>query len=154
MWNWQTREFPKNFFGNSKKSVRTFKLRIEPYFLSHAERGESLQNQDFVGGMQNRRRFAPTIFLVQKPFSKNCGEGEIRTHGALADTPVFKTGAIDHSATSPLWKRYLKPLYLIFPALSIYATMRAMSKNLFLSAIVATMHSVLVASNVYALSGD
>src|SRR3989344_4737652 len=23
--------------------------------------------------MQNRRRFAPTIFLVQKPFSKNCG---------------------------------------------------------------------------------
>src|SRR3989344_909921 len=40
---------------------------------SHAKRGESLQNQDFVGGMQNRRRFAPTIFLVQKPFSKNCG---------------------------------------------------------------------------------
>src|SRR3989338_9558863 len=40
---------------------------------SHAERGESLQNQDFVGGMQNRRRFAPTIFLVLKPFSKNCG---------------------------------------------------------------------------------
>src|SRR3990167_2369199 len=73
MWNWQTREFPKNFFGNSKKSVRTFKLRIEPYFLSHVERGESLQSQDFVGGMQNRRRFAPTIFLVQKPFSKNCG---------------------------------------------------------------------------------
>src|SRR3989338_11142137 len=40
---------------------------------SHAERGESFQNQDFVGGMQNRRRFAPTIFLVLKPFSKNCG---------------------------------------------------------------------------------
>src|SRR3989338_2415630 len=83
MWNWQTREFPKNFFGNSKKSVRTFKLRIEPYFLSQAERGESLRNQDFVGGMQNRRHFAPTIFLVQKPFSKNCGGGEIRTLDAL-----------------------------------------------------------------------
>src|SRR3989338_9537206 len=110
--------------------------------------------RDFVGGMQNRRRFAPTIFLVQKPFSKNCGEGEIRTHDALADTPVFKTGAIDHSATSPLRKRYLKPLYLIFSALSIYATMRAMSKNSFFNAIVATMHSVLVASNVYALHGD
>src|SRR3989344_7278012 len=40
---------------------------------SHVERGESLQNQDFVGGMQNRRRFAPTIFLVQKLFSKICG---------------------------------------------------------------------------------
>jgi len=33
--------------------------------LSHAERGESLQNQDFVGGMQNSRRFAPTIFLAE-----------------------------------------------------------------------------------------
>ena len=30
-----------------------------------------------------------------------CGRGEIRTHGALADTPVFKTGAIVHSATLP-----------------------------------------------------
>ena len=40
---------------------------------SHAERGESLQNQDFVGGIQNRRRFAPTIFLVPNPFLKNCG---------------------------------------------------------------------------------
>jgi len=40
---------------------------------SHAERGESFQNQDFVGGMQNGRRFAPTIFLVLKPFLKNCG---------------------------------------------------------------------------------
>ena len=26
-----------------------------------------------MGGMQNRRRFAPTIFLVLKPFSKLCG---------------------------------------------------------------------------------
>src|SRR3989344_1490888 len=86
MWNWQTREFPKNFFGNSKKSVRTFKLRIDPYFLSHAERGESEENQDFVGGIQNRRRFAPTIFLVQKPFSKNCGGGEIRTPDTLRYT--------------------------------------------------------------------
>jgi hypothetical protein len=30
-----------------------------------------------------------------------CGEGGIRTHGTLAGTPVFKTGAINHSATSP-----------------------------------------------------
>ena len=34
----------------------------------------------------------------------NGGEGGIRTHGGLAPTPVFETGAIDHSATSPcLW---------------------------------------------------
>src|SRR3989344_1155314 len=101
MWNWQTREFPKNFFGNSKKSVRTFKLRIEPYFLSHAERGESLQNQDFVGGMQNRRRFAPTIFLVLKPFSKNCGGGEIRTLETLSSLPPFQGGGINHYPTPP-----------------------------------------------------
>jgi hypothetical protein len=30
------------------------------------------------------------------------GEGEIRTHEALANPPVFKTGAINRSATSPL----------------------------------------------------
>ena len=29
------------------------------------------------------------------------GEGGIRTHGTLARTPVFKTGAFNHSATSP-----------------------------------------------------
>ena len=32
----------------------------------------------------------------------NGGEGGIRTHGTLARSPVFKTGAFDHSATSPL----------------------------------------------------
>ena len=29
------------------------------------------------------------------------GEGGIRTHGGRKPTPVFETGAIDHSATSP-----------------------------------------------------
>ena len=29
------------------------------------------------------------------------GEGGIRTHGGLAPTPVFKTGAFNRSATSP-----------------------------------------------------
>src|SRR3989344_7594408 len=40
---------------------------------SHAERGESLQNQDFVGGMQKRRRFAAPPLGFRKPISKNCG---------------------------------------------------------------------------------
>ena len=31
----------------------------------------------------------------------NGGEGGIRTPGTLSGTPVFKTGAINHSATSP-----------------------------------------------------
>lgn len=30
------------------------------------------------------------------------GRGEIRTHGTLAGTPVFKTGALNHSATLPV----------------------------------------------------
>jgi hypothetical protein len=30
------------------------------------------------------------------------GEGEIRTHGDIAITPVFKTGAFNRSATSPI----------------------------------------------------
>jgi hypothetical protein len=30
------------------------------------------------------------------------GRGGIRTHGALAGTPVFKTGALNHSATLPI----------------------------------------------------
>src|SRR5215210_4066584 len=29
------------------------------------------------------------------------GQGEIRTHGTLAGTPVFETGAFNHSATCP-----------------------------------------------------
>ncbi len=54
-----------------------------PIHPSRAVRGEEripfeliqeyTARKDFVGGMQNRRRFAPTIFLVLKPFSKNCG---------------------------------------------------------------------------------
>ena len=32
---------------------------------------------------------------------KSGGEGEIRTHGPVSRTPVFKTGALDRSATSP-----------------------------------------------------
>lgn len=30
-----------------------------------------------------------------------CGGGEIRTHGPLSQSPVFKTGAFNHSATPP-----------------------------------------------------
>ena len=33
------------------------------------------------------------------------GGGEIRTHGPLSETPVFKTGAFNRSATPPLFIR-------------------------------------------------
>ena len=32
----------------------------------------------------------------------NGGRGEIRTHGGLSSSPVFKTGAFNRSATLPL----------------------------------------------------
>jgi hypothetical protein len=32
----------------------------------------------------------------------NGGESGIRTHGGLAPTPVFKTGALNHSTISPV----------------------------------------------------
>lgn len=39
---------------------------------------------------------------------KNGGRGGIRTHGALAGTPVFKTGALNHSATLPVIMRAIR----------------------------------------------
>jgi hypothetical protein len=36
----------------------------------------------------------------------NGGEGGIRTHGGLAPTAVFKTAALNHSATSPRMSVY------------------------------------------------
>ena len=43
-------------------------------------------------------RVAPSL-LVR--FAHSCGWGEIRTHGPLARTTVFKTVALNHSATHP-----------------------------------------------------
>ena len=41
-------------------------------------------------------------------FALDGGWGGIRTHGTLAGTPVFKTGALNRSATHP--RRYIKHL--------------------------------------------
>ena len=49
------------------------------------------------------------IDMAGKPFGptavKAGGEGGIRTHGAVARTLVFKTSALNHSATSPVFSR-------------------------------------------------
>ena len=39
--------------------------------------------------------------IIHRCRLSNGGEGEIRTHGARKGTPVFKTGALNRSATSP-----------------------------------------------------
>ena len=40
------------------------------------------------------------------------GWGEIRTHGEIAPTPVFKTGALNRSATHPAWFFLDQPGYV------------------------------------------
>lgn len=49
-----------------------------------------------------------TMYLADLP-RLNGGEGEIRTPEGLTTLPVFKTGAIDHSATSPYYLITLRP---------------------------------------------
>ena len=41
------------------------------------------------------------LHFFWKANNSKCGGGEIRTHGPVAQTSVFKTDAIDHSATPP-----------------------------------------------------
>ena len=40
------------------------------------------------------------------PAAGHGGQGGDRTHGTLAGSPVFETGAIDHSATCPYWSNW------------------------------------------------
>src|SRR5258708_6579110 len=47
---------------------------------------------------RNAGRLKNTVGVLWGNFG---GRGGIRTHGALAGTPVFKTGALNHSATLP-----------------------------------------------------
>src|SRR5690606_39424596 len=58
--------------------------------------------------MNRRRGLAPSklrwVIRGQEKFNKNnvCGgQGGIRTHGRLPPTAVFKTAALNHSATCP-----------------------------------------------------
>lgn len=44
---------------------------------------------------------APILVDALSLLAGSRGEGGIRTHGDLSATPVFKTGAINHSTTSP-----------------------------------------------------
>ena len=55
-------------------------------------------------GPPNGVAFGPCLrsfSTYQDIFDLNGGEGEIRTHGRVTPTPVFKTGALNHSTTSP-----------------------------------------------------
>ena len=43
-------------------------------------------------------KLVQTSYSMSRKHLKNVGEGGFRTHGTLARSPVFKTGAFDHSA--------------------------------------------------------
>ena len=55
-----------------------------------------------VCGNKIRRHTLTLYFRNLRGFAISGGGGGIRTHGTLSRTPVFKTGAFDHSAISPL----------------------------------------------------
>jgi hypothetical protein len=94
----------KRSFIYSKKSVRTLLLKLEPYFLSHAERGEPFQIQDFLGGIHLCRHFVPTPIRLPIPIFNFGGEGGTRTHKPVK-APVFKTGGLAIHRTSPIFWR-------------------------------------------------
>src|ERR1700676_5441178 len=71
--------FPNRIIGDSK----SFQLAI-----ARKQTTAMLPNR-------KKRVLNPLISL------KNGGRGGIRTHGTLAGTPVFKTGALNRSATLP-----------------------------------------------------
>jgi hypothetical protein len=64
------------------------------------------------GGIRARKRAkraegSATDLLIQTGPEGPGGGGGIRTHGTLASTPVFKTGAFNRSATPPWSGRYV-----------------------------------------------
>lgn len=65
-----------------------------------------------------------SLFIFHKfeaHISLICGEREIRTPGALADTPVFKTGAINRSAISPKMGLHPFIIYILFSLSLLYS---------------------------------
>ncbi len=73
------------------------------------------------------------------PIGSVCGEGGIRTPGGCYTPTVFKTAAINHSATSPNYKVHLfesnkiKPFYICCTNLYISSVIKITKKNFLLS---------------------
>src|ERR1700686_237233 len=49
----------------------------------------------------HKNRFSKIMIIYQQLIETIGGRGEIRTHETLTGLPVFKTGALNHSATLP-----------------------------------------------------
>ena len=103
----------KRNFIYSKKSVRTLLLKLEPYFLSHAERGKTFWIREFLAGMRLCRREAMTPFRLPIPISNFGGSERIRTSDTLSGMPLFESGAFNHSATLPYFFLIVTSLVLV-----------------------------------------
>jgi hypothetical protein len=66
----------------------------------HNESGEPLESKPYMFAPgENPRAYEYQRYQILIAFFG--GRGGIRTHGTLSGTPVFKTGALNHSATLP-----------------------------------------------------
>ena len=61
----------------------------------------SLQNDRRTRTDKPRKKLTNPIAVFAQAFLSGGGRGGIRTHDRLAPMPVFKTGALNHSATLP-----------------------------------------------------
>jgi hypothetical protein len=59
----------------------------------------AVRGRGFIRGLAAIYFFNNLILLINTPLGG--GWGGIRTHGELAPSPVFKTGALNRSATHP-----------------------------------------------------
>ena len=75
---------------------------LRPFFTSHRRNSRSRRVRLWFSGNVRHHRASNDSEVLG-------GEGGIRTHGTREGTPVFETGPIDHSGTSPLFKTHLHP---------------------------------------------
>ncbi len=87
----------RNVFGrlSEAKGDRSSRAKSADF----ARPGFRLFDRCFAGrGMRKEQKNGQVSLIVKI----NGGEGGIRTHGTLSRTAVFKTAALNHSATSPM----------------------------------------------------
>ena len=86
----------RNFKVPSEKSKQRESCQMAPHHREWTFLCGTLGSENAVHAGISRRR--PQFSLLRR---LGCGGGGIRTHEGLSSLPVFKTGAFNHSATSP-----------------------------------------------------
>jgi hypothetical protein len=110
----------RHMFAYQSRVVRALEFRNRTAGVASGEKVGKLRFRRYCGPLSPVRfhRETSRIAALFRDFRQKCGanslvfglcggEGGIRTPGTLPGTPVFKTGAINHSATSPQQLRLL-----------------------------------------------